>query len=194
MDSAPDKGTITALLLRYSAGEAGVLDGLLPEVYAELKRLAASYMRREKSNHTLQATALVNEAYLRLIDQDKVEWKNRAHFFGFAAQVMRHILVDHARRKSAEKRGGGDIHVAFQEEFHGKPEEDPTSEILALDQLLERLGKLNERQAKIVELRYFAGLGIEETATALNTSPATVKRVWTLAKAWLHRELEQLKA
>lgn len=180
---------ITELLVRYTAGEKGALENLLPAVYSELRKLAQSYMRREKSNHTLQATSLVHEAYFRLINQNGVEWKNRGHFFGIAAQVMRRILVDHARAKHAEKRGGGETKVNFDEAFHWVAQDDRSEEILLVDSLLEKLNELDERQAKIVELRFFSGLSVEETAEALEISPATVKREWAVAKAWLYREL-----
>ena len=180
---------LTQLLISYSDGDKAAMERLLPEVYRELRKLAESYMRRETTGHTLQPTALVHEAYFKLIDQKEVKWQNRAHFFGVAAQLMRRILIDHARQKHAAKRGGADAKVSFDEGLHWAPNDDTGPDLLALDVALEKLGKLDERQAKVVELRYFGGLGIEETAEALGTSPATVKRDWTLAKAWLHREL-----
>lgn len=177
---------VTQLLVSYSNGDSSALEALLPQVYDELHRLAQSYMRREHPSHTLQPTALVHEAYFKLIDQRSVEWKNRSHFFGVAAQLMRRILIDHARQRLASKRGGSQARVAFEEAFH-VGEDGP--DLLSLDDALKKLAELDERQAKIVELRYFGGLSIEETAECLRTSPATVKRDWTLARTWLYREL-----
>lgn len=188
---ADTQSSVTRILLKYSEGDEQALEQLLPRVYQELKRLAGSYMRRENANHTLQPTALVHEAYFKLIDQKEVKWQNRAHFFGVAAQIMRRILIDHARGKLAEKRGGDATRVAFDEAYHvttGQGEEG-TPDLIALDEAMKKLALIDERQAKVVELRYFGGLNIEETAEALGTSPATVKRDWTLAKAWLFREL-----
>jgi len=168
------------------------MDQLLPVVYDELRRLAQSYLRKEHPGHTLQATSLVHEAYLKLIDQKVTAWQNRAHFFGIAAQLMRRILVDHARQKHAAKRGGSQIRVTFDE---GLPlSDDQGPDLVALDLALEKLAEIDERQARLVELRYFGGLSIEETAEVMQTSPATVKRDWTLAKAWLHRELSDSEA
>ncbi|MEZ4752588.1 MAG: sigma-70 family RNA polymerase sigma factor [Bdellovibrionota bacterium] len=178
---------ITQLLQSYNTGDPRALEQLLPLIYAELRQLAASYMRRENSDHTLQPTALVHEAYFRLVDQKGVQWKNRAHFFGIAAQLMRRILIDHARKKIAHKRGGKDIRVPFDEAKHGS---NSFSDLLALDDALNRFKELEPRQAQVVELRCFAGLSIEETAELLQTSPATVKRDWTVARAWLHSELQ----
>jgi RNA polymerase sigma-70 factor, ECF subfamily len=178
---------ITQILKRYSDGDKTALDELLPKVYDELRRLAGAYMRRESPNHTLQPTALVHEAYFRLVDQKNVKWQNRGHFFGIAAQMMRRILVDHARIRHAEKRGGKATKISFEEGLHWTPRDEP--DILSLDSALTRLTELDERQGKVVELRYFGGLGVEETAEALGISPATVKRDWTVAKAWLLREL-----
>ncbi len=155
-------------------------------VYDELRALAASYLRRERADHTLQTTALVHEAYLRLTGQHGTIWQNRGHFFGIAAQAMRRVLVDHARRRKAEKRSGGRAITLPDDLTPGAVEPD---EILAVDQALERLAVLDPRQARIVELRYFAGLTVEKTAAVLEVSPATVKRDWVSAKAWLQREL-----
>ncbi len=185
METSPN---LTKLLISYGEGNREALEQLLPEVYQELRRLAQSYMRRENSGHTLQATALVHEAFFRLIDQKAVQWQNRAQFFGVAAQLMRRILIDHARVRKAAKRGGSQAKIAFDEAVHWN-EADTGPDLLALDTALEKLTTIDERQAKIVELRYFGGLSIEETAHVLSTSPATVKRDWTLAKAWLYREL-----
>jgi RNA polymerase sigma factor (TIGR02999 family) len=180
---------VTELLRAWSGGEARAFDDLVPVVYAELKRQAERYLRREKVGHSLQATALVHEAYLRLVDQRRIQWQGRAQFFGIAAQLMRRVLVDHARSRHAEKRGG--MHVSLvrplEEATAAAPEADV--DLLALDDALTRLGALDARQAKVVELRYFSGLGIEETAEALGISPATVKREWAMARAWLKREL-----
>lgn len=165
------------------------MEQLLPAVYKELRRLAESYMRREYPGHTLQPTALVHEAYFKLIDQNSVKWQNRAHFFGVAAQLMRRILIDHARAKQAAKRGGSQAKVSFDEGLHWAETDEQSADLLALDAAMEKLAKIDERQAKVVELRYFGGLSVEETAEALQTSPATVKRDWAVAKAWLYREL-----
>lgn len=192
-DDAESTGEVTALLLAWRAGDAGAAEQLVPLIYAELHRQAARAMRREDSAHTLQATALVNEAYLRLIDQRRVEWRNRAHFFGVAAQLMRRILVDHARQRHAAKRGAGarpvslgDVEAAVREGW-----KDDGGEVLAVHEALERLATFDPGQARLVELRYFAGLTIEETAEALEISPATVKREWAIARGWLKRELER---
>jgi len=180
---------LTQILVRYSEGNQEAKDALLPAVYGELKRLAASYMRREYPGHTLQSTALVHEAYFRLIDQDTVKWQNRAHFFGIAAQLMRRILIDHARAKCAEKRGGVQVKESFDEAIHWADGDDEAAELLSVNKALEKLATIDERQAKVVELRYFGGLSIEETAECLKASPATIKRDWAMAKAWLFREL-----
>jgi len=180
---------LTVILARYSEGSPEAKEQLLPAVYDELRKLAAGYMRREYPGHTLQATALVHEAYFRLIDQESVKWQNRAHFFGIAAQLMRRILIDHARAKCAEKRGGKDVKVQFDEALHWIESEDEASQLLAVNEALEKLAKIDPRQAQVVELRYFGGLSIEETAECLKSSPATVKRDWTMARAFLFREL-----
>ena len=181
---------VTPLLLAWRRGDASAGERLLPVIYAELHRQAARAMRREPQEHTLQATALVNEAYLRLVGQDRVEWHNRAHFFGVAAQLMRRILVDHARAQDAAKRGGGAQRVTFAgDEGEAHAENDEGMDVLALHEALEILAALDARQARVVELRYFSGLNIEETAEAMDISPATVKREWAIARAWLRREL-----
>ena len=177
---------LTELLLVAQSGSAAALEQLLPLVYDELKRLAARQLRSERSDHTLQTTGLVHEAYLKLIDQRRTTWQNRAHFFGIASQAMRRILVDHARRRGARKRSGGHPVTLDDDLAATGPESD---DVLAVDAALERLAELDPRQARLVELRYFAGLTIEETAEALAISPATVKREWLSAKAWLQREL-----
>ena len=162
------------------------VDLLVPLVYDELRKLASSYLRGERADHTLQTTALVHEAYLKLADQRHTSWANRSHFFGIAAQAMRRILVDHARTRSRAKRDGGRS-VTLEEELAGSV--GRPDEILEVDEALERLAQLDPRQARIVELRYFAGLTIEDTALTLDLSPATVKREWTSARAWLQQEL-----
>jgi RNA polymerase sigma factor (TIGR02999 family) len=178
---------VTALLGDWSRGDRNALDRLLPLVYAELRRVAARQLRDERADHTLQPTALVHEVYMRLVDQREGNWQNRAHFFGVSAQVMRRILVDHARRRSASKRGDGVRCVAIEEARDvAAASEIP---ILALDNALDRLEKVDAELAKIVELRAFGGLTIEEAAHVLSVSPSTAKRDWRTAKAWLNREL-----
>jgi RNA polymerase sigma factor (TIGR02999 family) len=176
---------VTILLNAVSAGEESTPEKLLEAVYGDLRRLAAKYMRNERDDHTLQATALVHEAFIRLVDWENVSWQNRAHFFAVAAQVMRKILVDHARTKNAGKRGGQKI--ALDEAVSFAEEKDLN--LLALEEALQNLEKLDARQARIVELRFFGGLSIEETAYILDVSETTVKREWTFAKAWFQREL-----
>jgi RNA polymerase sigma factor (TIGR02999 family) len=182
---------VTRLLIGWGEGDHAVSEQLFSAVYAELHQQAARAMRRESDEVTLQATALVNEAYLRLIDQSRVQWRNRAHFFGVAAQLMRRILVDHARRRKARKRGDGVRPLALDDAdaAPGLSSGGDAADVLVLNEALERLAELDERQARIVELRYFAGLKIEDTAEALHISPATVKREWVVARAWLRREL-----
>ena len=179
------QSSATVLLLRWKSGDRHAIDELLPIVYQELRRLAKGYLHRERAEHTLQSTALVHEAYLRLIDQN-VDWQSRSHFFGIAAQMMRRILVDHARARNAVKRGEG-LKVTLDERMALAEARD--LDVIALDGALDRLSQLDEEQAKIVEMRFFAGLSIEETAEALGISPATVKRDWAMARAWLAREL-----
>jgi RNA polymerase sigma factor (TIGR02999 family) len=188
-DASDTPRDVTALLLAWRAGDAQAGERLLPMVYEELHRQAARAMRREDDAHTLQPTALVHEAYLRLVDQRRVEWKNRAHFFGVAAQAMRRVLVDHARGRLAEKRGGALQRVTLGD-AGSEASTDAGLEVLALHEALERLAQLDADQARLVELRYFGGLGIDETAEALGVSAATVKREWAVARAWLRRELE----
>lgn len=178
---------ITRLLLAWNAGDQAAFDSLLPLVYRELRSLANRYMRRQRPGHTLQTTALVNEAYLRLIDSAQVNWQNRAHFFAVSSQLMRRILVDFARARLSEKRGGVAQPVTLDEAFAYAPERG--AELLALDDALNALAALNPRQSQIVELRYFGGLTEEETAEVLKISPRTVRRDWSLARAWLFREL-----
>jgi RNA polymerase sigma factor (TIGR02999 family) len=176
---------VTILLNAVSAGEENAPEKLLEAVYDDLRRLAAKYMHNERGDHTLQATALVHEAYIRLVDWKNVSWQNRAHFFAVAAQVMRKILVDNARAKNAGKRGGQKISLDEAVSFA----EEKELNLIALDEALLNLEKLDERQARIVELRFFGGLSIEETAYVLSVSETTVKREWTFAKAWFQREL-----
>ena len=179
---------ITVILQDWSRGNRQAADSLIALVYDELRRIAANYLRRERSEHTLQPTALVNEAYLKLIDISNVSWQDRAHFFAVASNVMRQILVDHARARQTEKRGGDAQTIALDEaiSFARQPEID----LLALDDALARLAGLDERQARIVEMRFFGGLSIEETAEVIGASPRTVKRDWAFAKAWLHKQLK----
>jgi RNA polymerase sigma factor (TIGR02999 family) len=183
----PTPGEITQLLIQVTEGNQEAESRLIPLVYGELRRLARRYMRNERPDHTLQATALVHEAYLRLAGQKDISWQNRAHFFGVAANAMRRILVDHARAKQAKKRGGDDQKVSFDEAVPVQPE--APQDFLALDEALERLAKRDPRQARIVELRYFGGLSEEETAEVLGISVRTVKRDWKVARAWLYKEI-----
>lgn len=178
---------ITSLLGDWSRGNGTALDQLLPLVYAELRRAAARQLRKERADHTLQPTALVHEVYIRLVDQRQVDWQNRAHFFGVAAQVMRRILVDHARRRDASKRGEGVRCVSMDEAKDVAASNEMP--ILALDHALERLARVDAELARIVELRAFGGLTIEQAAHVLSVSPSTAKRDWRTAKAWLNREL-----
>jgi RNA polymerase sigma factor (TIGR02999 family) len=178
---------VTQLLIEGSKGNKEALDHLLPIVYDELRRQAARYLRREAPGHTLQTTALIHEAYIRLIDQRNVQWQNRAQFFGIAAQLMRRILVDHARTKKRAKRGGSNLRVSLNDAL--AVTKDSELDLIALDQALERLAQIDPQQSRVVELRFFSGLSVEETAEVLDVSPATVKRDWSVAKAWLHREI-----
>ena len=187
MPSPTDSSDVTQLLIAWGAGDRSAGDRLLPAVYAELHRRAAAAMRREQDGHTLQPTALVHEAYMRLVDQDRIQWRNRAQFYGVAAQLMRRILIDHAREHLADKRGGGAPHVTLSG-VDAAPD-DAGVDVLDLHGALERLAQLDARQAQLVELRYFGGLSIDETAEALEISPSTVKREWATARAWLKREL-----
>lgn len=181
---------VTELLVAWGAGDAAALDALMPVVYAELRRQAARAMRRERTGHTLGATALVHEAYLRLVDGSRVEWRDRTQFFAMAAQLMRHLLVDHARAQQTAKRGGGAQRITLGHAADVQAG-DPGGEadVLALHEALDGLAALDPDQARLVELRYFGGLTIEETAAVLGVSPATVKREWATARAWLLREL-----
>ena len=176
------------MLREWSDGKPEVLDNLLPLVYAELHRQAAGFLRKERPDHTLQTTALINEAYLRLIDRRDVNWQSRAHFFAVAAQAMRRILVDYAKAKHRRKRGGDDIKLPLEEATLVATKEKGI-DLIALDEALDKLAERDVQQARIVELRYFSGLSLEETAEALHVSRATVARDWEAARAWLHREL-----
>jgi RNA polymerase sigma-70 factor, ECF subfamily len=190
VDNAPDNAHITQLLIAWSDGRREALDDLMPIVYADLRRVAAGYMRREAAGHALQPTALVHEAYVRLVDQKQVKWRNRAHFFGVAAVLMRRILVDHARRRRAEKRGGDWERVTLAgDEVAADTHKE--IDVLALDEALERLAQFDPQQERIVELRYFGGLTIDETAEVVGISAATVVREWTIAKAWLRADLSR---
>lgn len=184
----PDDG-VTALLAAWGRGDEAARDRLVPIVYAELRRRAASYLRRERAGHTLQPTALVHEVYMRLVGQQGIPWQNRAQFYGVAAGMMRRILVDHARSRRAGKRGGGAVHVEWEDDL--KAPGGGQVDIAAVDDALNDLARLDPRQSQIVELRYFGGLSIEETADVLKISPATVKREWIVARAWLYRQVQR---
>jgi RNA polymerase sigma factor (TIGR02999 family) len=181
-----DSGQVTQLLKAMHAGDTQAAESLLPLVYAELHRLAKGYMRRERPDHTLQATALINEAYLRLVGED-IDWNSRAHFIGLAANVMRRVLVDYARAHNAEQRGGGLQRVEMQDELAISAEQ--LDEVEHLDEALKKLEKENPRQARVVELRYFGGLSVEQIGALLQIAPRSVKRDWALARIWLFREL-----
>ncbi len=179
---------ITMLLIDLSEGNRDALDKLIPLVYSELRQMAARYLRREAASHTLQTTALVHEAYLKLVDQKKVRWQNRSHFFAIAAQSMRRILIDHARSRLSDKRGGSEQKIALDEGAIDISEERASS-LIALDEALERLAEIDPQKSRIVELRFFGGLSIEETAQSLGIGTATVIRQWRMAKAWLYKEV-----
>lgn len=189
MDPSPED--VTQLLVAWSNGDRGARDELMSVVYHELHRLAHQYMKRELPGHTLQTSALVNEAFLKLIDQRNVNWQNRAHFFGIAAQTMRRILVDYARSRRTAKRGGGRYELSLDESIVSA---ERTEELVTLDEALQELAKIDLRKSQVVELKFFAGLSIEEAAEALGVSPGTVMRDWTLAKAWLRREISTKKS
>ena len=179
---------ITQMLREWSDGNREALEELMPLVYDELHKQARRYLRRERPNHTLQTTALIHEAYLKLIDQKNVNWESRTHFFAVAANLMRRILVDHARAKHREKRGGANENLPLEEAMLAVSDEK-SIDLIALDEALNRLAEFDEQQSRIVELRYFSGLSLEETAAVLKVSRTTVATDWALAKAWLHREL-----
>ena len=186
-DASP--ADVTQILREWSAGDNDAPARLMPLVYAELRRLARKHLRQERAEHTLQPTALVHEAYLRLVDQTRVDWQNRAQFFGVAAQIMRRILVDHARTRAADKRGGQASRLSL-DEAHFVPEERE-ADLLELDAALCRLAEVDERKSKVVVLRFFGGLNADEVAKVLSVHPATVRRDWIVAKAWLHREIDR---
>lgn len=179
---------VTLLLTNWSNGDKAALESLMPLVYGELRRLASAYLRRERSNHTLESTALVHEAFMRLVNQHDVQWRSRAHFYAIAAQMIRRILVDYARSRHAGKRGSGALKLSLDEAM-AVPQQGPGVDLLGLNDALDRLAQLDERQGRLVELRFFAGLSIEETAEVMQLSPASVKREWSSARAWLFREL-----
>jgi RNA polymerase sigma factor (TIGR02999 family) len=182
-----ESADVTQLLLEWNKGDRAALDRLMPIVYDELRRLARKHLWAEIPGHTLQATGLVNEAYLRLVDQRRVNWQNRAHFFGAAAQIIRRILVDHARARNRVKRGGGALTIPLIDDVNVTDRKE--LDVVALDDALSQLAKLDPQQERIVELRFFTGLSIEDTAAALNVSPATIKRDWATARAWLYRQI-----
>jgi len=187
--SPPSPLQLTQLLIAWSDGSREALDELFPLVYDELRRIARRHMRRERAGHTLQTTALVNDAYLRLIDQTQVRWQNRAHFFAIAAQMMRRILVDHARERAVEKRGGGARHVPLDDAL--VVSDAKAAELVALDDALKSLAEIDPRRAEVVELRYFGGLSNDEIAEVLNVHANTVTRDWNMARAWLYKELNK---
>ena len=187
--SSPSTPDVRRLLAAWSGGDRAALDQLMPIVYAELRRIASRHLYAERPGHTLQATALVHEAYLRLVDQSSLQWQNRAHFFAMAARLMRHILVDYARARHNIKRGGRAVKFTLDEA--AEVSTGRSSEMVALDDALTALSEFDQRKSRIVELRFFGGLSIEETAMALEVSPGTVMREWTLAKAWLQREINK---
>lgn len=184
-----DSDNVTQLLTDWSDGNPQALEQLLPLIYNELRHLAHHFLYRERSGHTLQTTALVHEAYLKLVDQRDPRWQNRAHFFAIAAQAMRRILIDSARKHTAEKRGGQQEKVSLDEAL--AISQEPNTQLLALDVALNQLAEIDPEQSRVVELRYFGGLTIEETAEVMNSSPATVKREWAMARAWLHQALTE---
>lgn len=183
------KEQVATLVAGAQSGRRENVNELMELLYGELRRLAASYLRHERAGHTLQPTALVNEAYLRLLDQDETDWKNRSHFMAIAAQAMRRVLVDHARRGHAAKRGGPLPRLSLEEVIIYS--EERAGDLIALDELMEHLSRIDAQQGRVVELRVFGGLTVEETAEALGISPATVKRDWSMAKAWLAREMDR---
>lgn len=183
-----EAGQVTQLLERWSLGDQSALDELTPLVYNELRHVAEAYLRRERPDHTLQATALVNEAYLRLIGHKQGRWQGRKHFYGIAARLMRQVLVEHARKHKAEKRGGGRVVVTL--DHYEDVADNPEVDILAVHEALQRLARFDEQQARIVELRFFGGLSIEETAETLGVGHATIEREWAMARAWLRNELK----
>lgn len=188
MDGVPSKGEVTALLREWSAGDQSAFERLVPLVYDELHRMAGSFLRHERPGHTLQPTALVHELYLRMVDQDRSEWEERSHFFSVAARMMRRLLVDHARARLAGKRGAGSTPLPLDEALDHA---EPSSELLlAVDEALERFARIDPERCRILELRYFGGFDLAEIAGLLQVSRTTVKRHWSVARMWLHRELK----
>lgn len=179
--------SVTQLLAQWNSGDRDALEKLMPLIYEELRKMARRYMRQQRPEHTLQTTALIHEAYLRMVKQPAKHFNNRAHFFGVAAQAMRHILVDYARSRQSAKRGGGGRPISLEEA--ALVADERAAELVAFDEALKELAKLSSRQSRVVELRYFGGLSVEETAAVLEVSPDTVMRDWTMAKIWLHRAL-----
>jgi RNA polymerase sigma factor (TIGR02999 family) len=188
MSQSVNPRDITQMLQKWSNGKDEILDQLIPLVSAELRRQAARHLRRERQDHTLQTTALIHEAYLKLVDQRNVRWESRTHFFAIASQAMRRVLVDYARARKRAKRGGDDIRLSLAAAERIASNQKPV-DLIALDEALTRLAAIDEQQSRVVELRYFSGLSLEETAIFLNISRATAAREWSMAKAWLHREL-----
>jgi len=185
----PSPNEITERLIAWGNGDAAALNELIPVVYQELRRMAGHYLRLENPGHTLQPTALVHEAWLRLIDQTRVNWRNRSQFFGVAAQMMRRILVDHAKTKHREKRGGGSEKLSLDDVINLSQER--AADLIALDDALDELARIDERKSRVVELRYFAGFSVEETAQIMEVSPDTVMRDWKIAKAWLYQQIKR---
>ena len=188
MPPMPEATPVTQLLRAWSGGDEAALGALLPLVEAELRRLARTYMARERLGHTLQATALVNEAFLRLVDARQVQWQDRAHFLGISARLMRRVLIDHARARNVQKRGVGAYKVPLEDDMAVLPA--PDVNLLALDRALEALAAVDERKSRVIEMRFFGGMTVEETAEVLHVSPDTVKRDWRLAKLWLLKEMD----
>jgi RNA polymerase sigma factor (TIGR02999 family) len=191
MRSEPSAHDVTLLLQAWGGGDKKALDRLTPLVYRELRRIAGRMMASERPNHTLQATALVNEAYVRLVDTRQVSWQDRAHFFALCARAMREILIDHARARRSSKRGGGEVAIELDEALAAAP--FPEANLLELDAALKRLAEIDPRKSQVVELRFFGGLSLEETAEALKVSAKTVQRDWDMARGWLYRELRSSK-
>jgi RNA polymerase sigma factor (TIGR02999 family) len=187
--NTPSPNEITERLIAWGKGDAAALNELIPVVYQELRRMAGHYLRLENPGHTLQPTALVHEAWLRLIDQTRVNWQNRAQFFGVAAQMMRRILVDHAKTKHREKRGGDAVKLSLDDVINLSQER--AADLIALDDALDTLAAMDERKSRVVELRYFGGFSVEETAQILEVSPDTVMRDWKIAKAWLYQQIKR---
>lgn len=188
MGETPSRDGVTELLSRWNDGDIEARDALIPLVYDELRRVAKKNLAGQRSDHTLQATALVHEAYLRLVNRKAANWQGRTHFFALAAQMMRQILVDHARMHNAEKRGGGALTLVLEDDVAGKPEMN--LDLIGLDKAMKQLASLDSRQSQIVELRFFGGLSIEEAARVVDISPATAKREWATARVWLHHAME----